>query len=271
MIKKSVLCLSLLCLALSTPLAANVQGPAKGGDPAKPAAEAFPDKRPEIEKLLATLEANVNKRGAADTDAVGVIDQLLQEFPKSGPKDRVAIAKGLSKCFESRRLEKQGEPLDNKLYLAAAVALGRMGPESTPVLIAWIGQKDLRKDLKLQHELILSLGKTKDKAAIKTLLLTLENKDAPLVSAGAEAIGEFSAADLETRKQLFEALLKQLMSAKGAMDSDPNNSTARERYDVIAAPIITSLSKLSKHDERDPAEWQRWWNKNKKGDWEAGG
>jgi hypothetical protein len=271
MITKRILCLSLFCLAFQAPLLAKVQGPAKGGEPAKPVVETFPDKRPEIEKALATLESHVNKKGPGDTDAITVIDGLMQEFVKSGPKDRVAITKGLSKCFESRRLEKVGEPLDNKLYLAAAVALGRMGPESTPVLIAWIGQKDLRKDLKVQHELILSLGKTKDKAAIKTLLLTLENKDAPLVSAGAEAIGEFAAADLDIRKQLFEALLKQLMSAKGAMDGDPNNSTARERYDVIAAPIITSLSKLSKHDERDPQEWLRWWNKNKKGDWEAGG
>ena len=76
-------------------------------------------------------------------------------------------------------------------------------------------------------------------------------------------------ADLATRKSAFESLLKVLMAAKGDKDSDVNNAIARERYDVIAAPIITSLSKLSKHDERDPDKWQTWWNKNKRADWDA--
>ena len=26
---------------------------------------------------------------------------------------------------------------------------------------------------------------------------------------------------------------------------------------------------LSKHDERDPVAWQKWWNKNKREDWDA--
>jgi hypothetical protein len=28
------------------------------------------------------------------------------------------------------------------------------------------------------------------------------------------------------------------------------------------------LGKLSGHNERDPQEWQRWWNKNKSKDWD---
>ena len=45
------------------------------------------------------------------------------------------------------------------------------------------------------------------------------------------------------------------------------DSTARDRYDTIASPIITSLTRLSKHDERDPDKWQNWWNKNFNLDW----
>ncbi len=33
--------------------------------------------------------------------------------------------------------------------------------------------------------------------------------------------------------------------------------------------MITALQKLSKHDERDPVEWQHWWNKNKRENWDA--
>jgi hypothetical protein len=53
-------------------------------------------------------------------------------------------------------------------------------------------------------------------------------------------------------------------------DADPNSPALRERYDVIAAPIITTLQKLSRHNERNPEEWQRWWNKNKGKNWDKG-
>lgn len=227
------------------------------------------DKRPEVAELLGKLKAHAGKEGKEDKDAIAVIDQINQEFAHSGPKDKAAIVKGLSKCFEERRLEKEGEAPQNQLYLAAAMALGEMGPESTDVLIGWIGHKNLRKDIAVQHRLILSLGRTKDKKAVKELVNNLQNKTPSLVSAAAEALGEFDGADLETRKSTFESLLKVLMSAKGAKDSNVNDGIARERYDVIAAPIITSLAKLSKHDERDPDKWLNWWNKNKRADWDA--
>ena len=240
--------------------------PQAGGQEPTPPVQ---DKRPEVATLLDKLKDHAGKGGKEDKDAIAVIDQLNMEFPKSGPKDKQLIVKGLAKCFEERRLEKEGQPPDNQLYLAAAVALGQMGPDSTDSLISWIGNKNLRKDTAVQHRLILSLGQTKDKKAIKELTLCLDNKTNSLISAAAEALGNYSEADLETRKTVFESLLKILMSAKGAKDTNVNDTTAKDKYDVIAAPIITSLGKLSKHDERDPDKWLNWWNKNKKADWDG--
>lgn len=234
----------------------------------EPAPSANPDKRPEVEKLVDKLDGHIKKEGKEDQDAVGVIDSMLQEFPKCGPKDRQSIVKVLSKCFEQRRMVPEGQAPNNKLYLGAAVALGQMGPESVDVLTTWIGAKNLKKDLAVQHRLILSLGKTKDKKGLKVLKDLLNHKENSLISASAEAIGEFAAADLETRKDVFEALLKTLMESKGFKDTNPDNTIARDKYDVIAAPIITSLGKLSKHEEREPEKWQTWWNKNKKADWD---
>jgi hypothetical protein len=235
----------------------------------EPTPPPVPDKRPEVATLLDKLKDHAGKGGKEDKDAIAVIDQLLMEFPKSGPKDKQLIVKGLSKCFEERRLEKEGQPPDNQLYLASATALGQMGTDATDALISWIGNKNLRKDTAVQHRLILSLGQTKDKKAIKELTMCLDNKTNSLISAAAEALGYFSEADLETRKTVFESLMKILMSAKGAKDTNVNDTTAKDKYEVIAAPIITSLGKLSKHDERDPDKWLNWWNKNKKADWDA--
>jgi len=239
-------------------LAAPVQDPADK-----------PDKRPEVADLVKRLKEHAGREGKEDRDAVGVIDLLNQEFGNSGPKDRESIVKGLSRCFEERRVQRGEEAPDNMLYMAAAVALGGMGPESVKPLISWIGHKNHRKDLALQSRLILSLGKTRDKDAVKTLTSSLNDKTPSLVSAAAEALGEFAGAELELRKSIFESLLKTLMSAQGAKDADVNDNIARERYDVVAAPIITSLSKLSKHDERVPNNWLTWWNKNKRLDWDA--
>ena len=58
------------------------------------------------------------------------------------------------------------------------------------------------------------------------------------------------------------------MSAKGATDADPQDQISKDRYYAISASIITTLGVLSGHDARKPEDWQRWWNKNKKKDWD---
>jgi HEAT repeat protein len=230
--------------------------------------EDVPDKRPEVEKICEEMRAHVAKGGAEDQDAVAGVDKLLQEFKTSGPKDRAAIVAALSKNFEAKRRENEAGVRDNRIFRASAVALGQMGTDATKAITKWIGAKDHKKDMPVQIDLVHALGKTKDKAAVPDLISLLENKDAPIVGAAADALAEFADADQETRKKGFEGMLKVLMSAKGAKDSNINDGVARERYDTIASPIITSLTRLSKNDERDPDKWQNWWNKNKGKNWD---
>jgi hypothetical protein len=247
---------------------------------AAPAAQAFApiaqeeggeieDKRPKVEELCDQFKDLIGKRGDEDTAAVGVMDSLLQEFPVSGPKDRKLIAETIGKSFEEKRKDLEGGVLDNKLYLAAAVCLGEMGPESADILTEWIGHKRHRKDTALQTQLILSLGKTKDAGAIKTLMDLLKDKSPTIISAAAQSLSNFSGADQKERKKIVNDLVRILIDAKTAVDNDVTDTIARELYDTIAAPIITTLQELTGHDERAPEEWQRWWNKNKKSDWDA--
>jgi hypothetical protein len=234
-----------------------------------------PDKRPEVATAIDKLEKHVDKHGAEDTDAITIIGQLSGEFTKSGPKDKQSIVTAMGKCIEAQRPEPKKGEFNNKLAIAAADVLGSMGPESVPTLISWVGNKNVRRDIQLQRQLVLSLGKTRDKEAIKTLTLALENKDAPVVAAAAEAIGEFGDVKIDVRKELFSSALKTLMSAKNQKDAEantsggPKGSTATERYDTIAAPLMSTLHKLTKHDESTPEAWEHWWNKNRQANWDS--
>jgi len=229
--------------------------------------EEVQDKRPEIEEKLDRLKEHVDERGDEDTQAVTLIDELVIEFKRSGPKDRADIVKGVSKCLEKKRKElSEGVP-NNLLYVAAATALGEMGPDATEAISKWIGNKKHRSNRALQRALILSLGKTKDVKAVDDLLDLLNDKDNTLIAAAAEALGEFGKAPQKVRKEIFNDLLKILVTTKALADSDINDIPMRDRWDVISAPITTTLQTLTKEKITDPEEWQRWWNKNKKGDW----
>ncbi len=259
-----------LCAAPSFPGTVALSLQDEGGQEGE---EVKPDKRPEIAELLTRLDEHAGKRGEEDKLAVEVIDKLLQEFPKSGPKDRAAIVKGMDHCFTLKRQESEEGTPNNQLYLAAATALGMMGPESAKVLVGWIDHKSHRKDMALQRALILSLGKTKEPSATKPLVDLLPHQQATMQAAAAEALANYYESPQDVRKQLFEAVLKELTASKNAADADVNDTIAQERYDAISASMIDTLQRLSRHDERDPSEWQRWWNKNKKEDWDelAGG
>jgi len=228
------------------------------------------DERPEIKAQLDELKDFIKKKGEQDVEAIGVIDQLMQEFEGCGPKDKAAIADALEDCFKSKRTKElePGVP-DDRLYFAAATALGRMAPESVKGLVGLLGHKSHRGNLRLQVQIAKSLGNTRDPRAIKPLLGLLKNKDMEMQAAGAEALGNFDGEDLKERKEIFKALLDTMMGQKSKKDLDPNDIEAADRWNAISGPIIASLQRLSGHDERDPAEWQRWWNKNKKEDWDA--
>lgn len=245
-----------------SPLAASGPAEARPQDP-EPA-----DKREEIEVLLEKLDDHAGERGQEDQEAVAVIDTLVTEFPACGPKDRAAIVKALDKCFKEKRPEEEGGR-QNGLYMAAATALGQMAPESVPVLLSWIDHKSHRGDLPLQRTLILQAGATKDEKASKDIVKLLKHHEAQVQAAAAEALGNYGEAEQDLRKDMFKELLETLMTVKGQKDSDPNDTIARDRWDVIAAPIITSMKALSGHDENDPQAWQAWWNDNKKEDWGA--
>ena len=228
------------------------------------------DERPEVKALVDEIDPLLKAKGEKDKEAIEVLDKLVQEFPNCGPKDRLAIVKVCSDCFDVKRTKEleEGVP-DDRLYRAAAVSMGLMGPESVKPLMALIGDKSHRKNQGLQIALTQSLGKTKSPDAVKTLMSLLKHKDAPMQAAGAEALAYYSDAPDATRKLIFEELLRTMMDQKTKKDTNVTDQEAQERWNIISGPIIETLQKLTGLGQSDPDEWQRWWNDNKKKNWEA--
>ena len=224
----------------------------------------FPDKRADVKEWLSTLKGLIGKRGDEDPAAIVLIEKLTGEFQESGEKDRAAIAKGVAASLSQRRKELSKDVPDNGLKLAAAKALGSMGPESTSALSKWVDDKKVRDNIELQRQLVLSLGLTKDKGATKTLVDLLKYRNPTIIAAAAEALSQFQELELKARKKIFEELLKTLQSAKGKVDADPTDNIARAEWNIVSAPLMTSLTVLSGHKEaKRPEEWTRFWNKNK--------
>lgn len=266
--KKLVLLLGLT--AIQAPLATAAPAPTtplvQDEDP-----DEKPDKREDIAEACDKVKAHAKKRGDEDQLAIEAIDGLLQEFPDCGPKDRVLIVKTLESNFKQKRKPSKEGLRDNKLHRASAVALGRMGPESAPVLLAWIEKKPIHTDWEVQEDLILGVGRTKSAKAHKKLIDLLTHHKPRMQKAAAEAMGNYVDSDQKVRKEFFSKIMKELINTYDAMDADPQDLVTRERYDVIAASMINTMQALTGHDERVPDKWQRWWNKNKKADWDKEG
>ena len=228
------------------------------------------DKRPEVAELIDTFKDHIKKKGKEDEQAIEVLDRLYQEFEKSGPKDRASIVKALEGSFKAKRTKELSEGVpDDRLYYASATALGDMAPESVKPLMGLIGHKSHRSNLRLQARLAESLGKTEDVRGVDTLMDLLKNKDGEMQAAGADALGYYSAAEEKVRKEIFKGLLDVMMGLKAEKDLDPQDIAAQDRWNLIQGPFLASLKKITGHDENDPEGWQRWWNKNKKADWDA--
>lgn len=259
-------------LLIQTLLVAGLAAPS-GAQPAPPAPSSLQDeivdRRPELKELLEELDDHMGARGEEDREAIAIIDLLVKtEWERSGPKDRKSILKTLGSAFkEKRKATPEGAP-NNILYLASAKALGLMGPESAKEIMSWIDHKSHRSDLMVQRELILALGKTRDEKGADELMGQLLNKYPELVAAAAESLANYDTADEKLRKEIFKEINKILGAAKVNVDQDPNDTIARERYDLIEASMITTLQAMTRQKLRTPEDWTSWWNDNKKKDWD---
>jgi HEAT repeat protein len=227
------------------------------------------DKREAVKELISIFEKHTKKKGKEDAEALEVMDSLLQEFRQSGPKDRASIVKALDKTFGLKRKDNEDGTKEARLAFAAAVCLAEMAPESVGPLVKLSSGKAFKDNDELYRRVLISLGKTEHEDAVDALLDLVDHK-LPLVQGAAiEALGNFREQDEKVRKEVVNQVLKAIMPIKAVVDSDSEDVVARERYDVVGPPAITTLQNLTDENIRDFVDWQQWWNKNKNRDWDA--
>lgn len=261
----------LLCPAgLAAPTSLHTFEPSSVQDDDDDEEKEKPDKREEIEELLEKLDDHVKARGDEDTEAVALIDELVTEFPESGPKDRKSIVKQLTKHFKVKRKPTDEGLLDNKLFIATAVALGEMAPESVDSLTKYAEHKTFDKNVQVKRALVLALGTTKHEDAVEPLQDFLRHHEAQLQAAAAESLGGFTHLEQKERKEIFESIMKEVIRVKNIIDVNQVDPIERKRYDTIAGPMLTAMQELSGFEARDPNAFRDWWNDNKKKDWDEG-
>jgi len=230
--------------------------------------EEVPDKRPEVKALTKQLLAHTKKRGDEDAQAVQIIERLTAEFKRSGPIDKKLIVTEITRAMRVKRPFSREGARKRQLFLAGAGALGKMSPESLSSLIRLVTDKNHKEDYEVRSAIIAALGKTKEEKAVKVLTKELDEFTAQVQAAAAEALGQFTNLDHKKRKLIFEDLLKLLMSAQADQQSDPNGMTSADRWRRVSGPCQRSMAKLSGANAGSPNNWQRWWNKNKRRNWD---
>jgi hypothetical protein len=262
--------LASVSLALGVPpLAAAASAPLQDGTPP------VEDERPLIEELIDELDGLLgDRKGLEDARGVALVDQLLKEYPASGPKDRSDVVEALGDCLEVRRNSLEDGSPNERLQRAAAVALGRMGPESATVLVKHIDHKALRDAHGAHGDLLRSVGRVQAEKGIKPLMGMLQCGNYGIEAAAAQGLGMYVGLESKGRKEIFEELLKTIMPLEQVIEQgeggDANYDEIRKRYDTLAASIRNSLAALSGHEERGFNAWRQWWNDNKKRDWDEG-
>ncbi len=248
-------------LLLGAEVAIGMSGPVDRQDEA-------PDHRDRVAEQLDELSGLLGKSGKndpGDSRAISLISSLKGEFSSSGPSDRADILRATGRVFLAHRRAKKNGSRDTKLFIEAARALGTMGEDADRLLLERIDSKRHRDDLALQKELILSLGKTRTKRARTSLVKFLKDYRPTFVASAATALGNYTFEPSKIRKVLFEDLLKALLQAQG--NAQGQSSTAAAIWNALRGPANATMRSLSGANAASPSAWQRWWNKNKRRDW----
>lgn len=273
MLTRRLAFIAFLVLSLAGSALAQAK-PGGGAVPAPPKDTNAPkDGDKEIAKIIAEMKKLVETK--KDDDVVPKIDELVKKFETAGPKDKKSIADAIVKNLDAQRLPTEApagrgpkeEAEQPKIFQVSIVALSAFKELGAERLMAAYARDDYKKAKRFRGRILQMLGKTEQAGTVKFILDKLKDKDDIIVADSITALGNFTKAAEEVKKEIIDKLIKDFNSTQGqaADPSTPQGKAAKDKYDLIAPAMIDTLQKLSNQSSmRDPREWEQWWQNNKK-------
>lgn len=224
-----------------------------------------------------------------ESEAIALIDSFTTRYSEIGERlveiaDMIEIEEGDLKALkkEAKELEGAQEDLADLVWLAfkerkrvteghrrlwsgAVFALGQMGPAGADYLWKAYEDKRFRKDdgLEFRARCIEQVGATKDWDQWEDLVDLLDHHEFFLIAASATALKNYREAPGKIRKEVCGKLVNFLNSYYNAA-SNPEDTTAKERYRMVGRPMLDALSEMTGQTFQDPLDWRKWYNDNKK-------
>ncbi len=231
-----------------------------------------PKDNPQVAVLTKSLKEIVgDRKGRKDDEGVKILDKFTKLYPKLNKKQQKTILKAAAHVFKARR-----KPQNPLLFFSGSEALGHFGEAGAKELSKLVNQKQFRhRDwTPLRVHLIKQLGKAAGLSFIKQLLdLALRDSEDQIRGAAGEALGYYAKKDQKVRKLIVGKLIKELNAtyngSKSSLDPvDPVRKLYEDRFKAIQDPWMKALTKLTTLNFRTPLEWEKWWNKNKRKNWD---
>lgn len=237
----------------------------------------------ELKAYASILKAKDNRDGHRDGEALKIMKEIISGIPKLASKDKRLVAKSLADTFRVTRRT----PANAIVYDNAVAGLAEIGKYGAAPLRKLFVHKHLakgkvkgRKDwYPLRVKILKALGNFQDGKTSEFLLkVALRNAESDVfLAAAGKALGEFENSSEAVRKPLSQKLIQELnriFSLTQTNNLRPDNydiqtPTFRRRYKVIKGPWTRTLQRLTRQKLSDPADWQRFWNKNKSKSWRA--
>lgn len=232
-----------------------------------------PKDDPEVPGLIKSLTPIIRDRKATrDAEGVQILDKLSGLYPKLNDKQQKAVAKAVTSVFKARR-----EPDQVTLLLAAGESLSRFGADGADALVTVVDYrrwKNKREWQTFRAQIVRLIGRPAEKKYAKKLLdiALKDNSDQARAKAG-EALGDYAKYDQKTRKPIVEKLVKHLeqvwgLSRANLDPNDPNRKRWGDLYGVIQDPWMRTLKKHTGQSLKEVLDWTKWWNKNKRKNWD---
>jgi hypothetical protein len=172
-----------------------------------------------------------------------------------------AILEGLSKTATVR---------DKSVVAHTMKKVAALGEDAVklvlPTLNRELGQK--APDENVYETALGTLAKiaSENKMVIKTLTKLLKDKENEIVGLAARTISGYAQSSGKVRKELFEEVLKATEGVYSGAQSQ--NQTLERKWNVIGDDVNDALSKLAHVKLSDPAVARKWFNDNKKKNWD---